>query len=66
MSWHKISTPVVKFNLLELHMKKLSTNRLQLNAAQIEELLLDEIRKQNWIRISVSKILREEILLSIQ
>lgn len=47
-------------------MKKLSTNRLQLNAAQIEELLLDEIRKQNWIRISVSKILREEILLSIQ
>ena len=47
-------------------MKKSSTYRLQLNAAQIEELLLDEIRKQNWIRISVSKILREEILLSIQ
>lgn len=47
-------------------MKKSSTYRFQLNAAQIEELLLDEIRKQNWIRISVSKILNEEILLSIQ
>ena len=47
-------------------MKKSSTYRLQLNAAQLEELLLDEIRKQNWLRISVSKILREEILLSIQ
>ena len=47
-------------------MKKLSTDRLQLNAAQIEELLLDEIRKQNWIRITISKVLNEEILLSIQ
>ena len=47
-------------------MKKSSTYRLQLNAAQLEELLLDEIRKQNWLRISISKVLNEEILLSIQ
>ena len=47
-------------------MKKSSTFRLQLNAARLEELLLDEIRKQNWLRISISKVLNEEILLSIQ
>jgi len=47
-------------------MKKSSTDRLQLNAAQIEELLLDEIRKQNWLRITISKVLNEEILLTIQ
>ncbi|UCH65550.1 MAG: hypothetical protein JSW63_13250 [Ignavibacterium sp.] len=47
-------------------MKKSSTSRIQLNPAQIEELLLDEIRKQNWLRITISKVLNEEILLSIQ
>ena len=45
-------------------MKKSSTYR-QLNPAQLEEMLLDEIRKQNWLRITISKVLNEEILLSI-
>jgi hypothetical protein len=47
-------------------MKKSSTSRIQLNPAQTEELLLDEIRKQNWLRITICKVLNEEILLSIQ
>jgi hypothetical protein len=47
-------------------MKKSSTDRFRLNSAQLEEMLLDEIRKQNWLRITISKVLNEEILLSIQ
>jgi hypothetical protein len=46
-------------------MKNSSTNKFLLNSAQLEELLLDEIRKQNWLRITISKVLNEEILLSI-
>jgi len=46
-------------------MKNSSTNKFLLHSAQLEELLLDEIRKQNWLRITISKVLNEEILLSI-
>ena len=47
-------------------MKNSSTYRSKLNSAQLEEMMLDEIRKQNWLRITISKVLNEEFLLSIQ
>lgn len=47
-------------------MNPISTFRFHLNLAELQELLLEELRKQNWFDISVSSVLSEELILSIQ
>jgi hypothetical protein len=47
-------------------MKITSTFRYHLTHSKLEEIFLEELRKQNWFTISISKILREELFLSMQ
>jgi len=44
----------------------ISTFRFHLNHTELQELFLNELRKQNWFNISVSIVLSEELILSIQ
>ena len=47
-------------------MKNSSTHKFPLNSVQLEELLFDEIRKQNWLSFTISKVLNEELIFTIQ
>jgi len=45
-------------------MYRISTFRFHQNPTELEELFLEELRKQNWFSISISSILCEELFLS--
>ena len=47
-------------------MKKTSTNQFEVIPTKTEEMFLEELRKQNWLFISTSTVLNEEIFLSLQ
>ncbi len=47
-------------------MKRTYTVQFYLNSAKLEEMFLDELRKQNWLSISVSNVLGEELFISLQ
>jgi len=47
-------------------MKKISTNQFEVIPTKTEEMFLEELRKQNWLFISTSTVLKEEIFLSLQ
>jgi|GEM_PF-5908321 len=47
-------------------MKKKSTTQYLLIPTELEEILLHEICRQNWLTISISSVLDEEIILSLQ
>ncbi len=47
-------------------MKRTYTVQFYLNSAKLEEMFLDELRRQNWLSISVSNVLCEEIFISLQ
>lgn len=47
-------------------MKRTYTVQFYLNAAKSEEMFLDELRKQNWLSISVCNVLGEELFISLQ
>ena len=47
-------------------MKKTSTVQFFSIPSEIEEIFLYELCKQNWLTISISSVLGEEIILSLQ
>lgn len=47
-------------------MKRTYTVQFYLNLVKLEEMFLDELRKQNWLSISVSNVLDEELFISLQ
>ena len=56
----------VVFTKIEVVMKRTYTVQFYLNLVKLEEMFLDELRKQNWLSISVSNVLCEEIFISLQ
>jgi hypothetical protein len=47
-------------------MKKSSTVQFLHQPTEIEEIFLYELCKQNWLTISISTLLGEELILSLQ
>lgn len=47
-------------------MKIFSTAQFLPQSTELEEIFLYELCKQNWLTISISTILSEEIILSLQ
>ncbi|MCZ6702089.1 MAG: hypothetical protein O6940_03510 [Ignavibacteria bacterium] len=47
-------------------MKRTYTVQFYLNPVKSEEMFLEELRKQNWLFISVSNVLGEELFISLQ
>jgi len=47
-------------------MKKSSTVQILAQPTELEEIFLYELCKQNWLTISISSVLGEEIILSLQ
>lgn len=47
-------------------MKKYSTAQNFQEPTELEEIFFYELCKQNWLTISISSILNEEIILSLQ
>lgn len=56
----------VVFTNFEVVMKRTYTVQFYLNLVKLEEMFLDELRKQNWLSISVSNVLGEELFISLQ
>ncbi|MEJ2506291.1 MAG: hypothetical protein P8Y81_08515 [Ignavibacteriaceae bacterium] len=47
-------------------MKKSSTAQFILRPTELEEIFLYELCKQNWLTISISTLLSEELIISLQ
>ena len=66
VKWHKIGLLAAYCIKRRGTLIPISTFRFHLNRTELQELFLDELRKQNWFNISVSSVLSEELILSIQ